>query len=51
MPTNRCIGYYTVEPDEVATIAILVDAMHHCERALPVLFRVGPTPHQRFAAA
>jgi hypothetical protein len=52
-PAEYLAGYYrTVEPDEVATVAFLVDAIRHAEAGRPVLFfGVGPTLHHVFAAA
>ncbi|MFF5287911.1 guanitoxin biosynthesis pre-guanitoxin forming N-methyltransferase GntF [Paractinoplanes globisporus] len=52
-PAEYLAGYYrAVEPDEVATVAFLVDAMRHAEPGRPVLFfGVGPTLHHVFAAA
>jgi len=45
VPAEYLAGYYRgVEPDEVATVAFLVDAMRHAEADQPVLFfGVGPT--------
>ncbi|MEV4388638.1 guanitoxin biosynthesis pre-guanitoxin forming N-methyltransferase GntF [Micromonospora sp. NPDC049580] len=53
IPAEYLAGYYrTVEPDEIATIAFLVEAMRRAERGQPVLFfGVGPTLHHVFAAA
>ncbi|GIF01468.1 guanitoxin biosynthesis pre-guanitoxin forming N-methyltransferase GntF [Paractinoplanes rishiriensis] len=53
VPAEYLTDYYrTVEPDEIATIAFLVDAMHHAERDQPVLyFGTGPTLHHVFACA
>lgn len=53
VPAEYLSGYYrTVEPDETATIAFLVEAMRRAERGQPVLFfGVGPTLHHVFAAA
>ncbi|GIF73817.1 hypothetical protein Asi02nite_33350 [Asanoa siamensis] len=52
-PARYLADYYrTVEPDEIVTIAFLVDALRHAERDQPVLFfGVGPTMHHVFAAA
>ncbi|MEV0129195.1 guanitoxin biosynthesis pre-guanitoxin forming N-methyltransferase GntF [Dactylosporangium sp. NPDC050688] len=52
-PAAYLDGYYrTVEPDEVATIAFLVEALRGAEPDRPVLFfGVGPTLHHVFAAA
>ena len=52
-PARYLADYYrTVEPDELATIAFLVDALRHADRDRPVLFfGVGPTMHHVFAAA
>ncbi|XVV15414.1 guanitoxin biosynthesis pre-guanitoxin forming N-methyltransferase GntF [Actinoplanes sp. CA-131856] len=52
-PAEYLAGYYReVEPDEVATVAFLVDAMRRAEAGRPVLFfGVGPTLHHVFAAA
>ncbi|MFI7542046.1 guanitoxin biosynthesis pre-guanitoxin forming N-methyltransferase GntF [Actinoplanes sp. NPDC049599] len=53
VPAEYLSGYYrTVEPDELATIAFLVDAARHAEPGRPVLFfGVGPTLHHVFAFA
>ena len=53
VPAEYLADYYReVEPDEIATIAFLVDSMRHVERDQPVLFfGVGPTLHHVFAAA
>ncbi|WP_238015282.1 guanitoxin biosynthesis pre-guanitoxin forming N-methyltransferase GntF [Dactylosporangium sp. AC04546] len=53
VPAEYLAGYYsTVEPDEVATIAFLVEALRRAEPGRPVLFfGVGPTLHHVFAAA
>ncbi|GAA1844294.1 guanitoxin biosynthesis pre-guanitoxin forming N-methyltransferase GntF [Asanoa iriomotensis] len=53
VPARYLTDYYSaVEPDEVATIAFIVDALRHAERDRPVLFfGVGPTLHHVFAAA
>ncbi|MET7420168.1 guanitoxin biosynthesis pre-guanitoxin forming N-methyltransferase GntF [Dactylosporangium sp. NPDC005555] len=52
-PAAYLRGYYgSVEPDEVATIAFLVDVLRGAGRDRPVLFfGVGPTLHHVFAAA
>ena len=52
-PAEYLAGYYrAVEPDEVATVAFLVDAMRRAEAGQPMLyFGVGPTLHHVFAAA
>ncbi|WP_433367928.1 guanitoxin biosynthesis pre-guanitoxin forming N-methyltransferase GntF [Actinoplanes sp. CA-142083] len=52
-PAEYLAGYYrAVEPDEVATVAFLVEAMRRAEAGQPVLFfGVGPTLHHVFAAA
>jgi selenocysteine lyase/cysteine desulfurase len=53
VPVDYLTEYYrTVEPDEIATIAFLVDALRHADRDRPVLFfGAGPTLHHVFAAA
>ncbi|MFD1372069.1 guanitoxin biosynthesis pre-guanitoxin forming N-methyltransferase GntF [Actinoplanes sichuanensis] len=53
VPAEYLTDYYrTVEPDEIATIAFLVDAMRHAERDQPILyFGTGPTLHHVFACA
>ncbi|GAA4601206.1 hypothetical protein BJY16_003804 [Actinoplanes octamycinicus] len=53
VPAEYLTDYYrTVEPDEIATIAFLVDAMRHAEPDQPVLyFGTGPTLHHVFACA
>ncbi|WP_328474683.1 NNMT/PNMT/TEMT family class I SAM-dependent methyltransferase [Actinoplanes sp. NBC_00393] len=53
VPAEYLTDYYrTVEPDELATIAFLVDAMQHAERDRPILyFGTGPTLHHVFACA
>lgn len=53
VPAAYLADYYcTVEPDEIATIAFLVDAMHHAPRDQPILyFGTGPTLHHVFACA
>ncbi|MET8089942.1 guanitoxin biosynthesis pre-guanitoxin forming N-methyltransferase GntF [Micromonospora sp. NPDC005220] len=53
VPADYLADYYrTIEPDEIATIAFLVEAMRHADRGQPVLFfGVGPTLHHVFAAA
>ena len=53
VPADYLTDYYrTVEPDEIATIAFLVDALHHAERDRPILyFGTGPTLHPVFACA
>ncbi|MEV6306499.1 guanitoxin biosynthesis pre-guanitoxin forming N-methyltransferase GntF [Actinoplanes sp. NPDC051861] len=53
VPAEYLTDYYrTVEPDEIATIAFLVNAMHHAERDQPILyFGSGPTLHHVFACA
>ncbi|GIF68786.1 hypothetical protein Ais01nite_68210 [Asanoa ishikariensis] len=53
VPGRYLTDYYsTVEPDELATIAFLVDALRHADRDQPILFfGVGPTMHHVFAAA
>ncbi len=53
VPGDYLADYYRdVEPDEVATIAFVVQAMRHAEPDQPVLFfGVGPTLHHVFAAA
>jgi hypothetical protein len=53
IPAEYLSDYYrTVEPDEIATIAFLVDAMHHAEPGQPILFfGTGPTLHHVFACA
>jgi hypothetical protein len=53
VPAEYLDDYYrVVEPDEIATIAFLVDALRHADRGRPVLFfGVGPTLHHVFAAA
>lgn len=53
VPGEYLSEYYPrVQPDEVATIAYLVDALRGADRDRPVLFfGVGPTLHHVFAAA
>lgn len=53
VPAEYLADYYgRVEPDELATIAFLVEAMRRAERDRPVLFfGVGPTLHHVFATA
>ncbi|MEU4690557.1 guanitoxin biosynthesis pre-guanitoxin forming N-methyltransferase GntF [Actinoplanes sp. NPDC023714] len=53
VPAEYLTDYYrTVEPDEIATIAFLVDAMRHAEPGRPILyFGTGPTLHHVFACA
>jgi hypothetical protein len=53
VPAEYLTDYYrTVEPDELATIAFLVDALRHAERDRPILyFGTGPTLHHVFACA
>jgi hypothetical protein len=53
VPAEYLSEYYPrVQPDEVATIAYLVDALRGAARDQPVLFfGVGPTLHHVFAAA
>ncbi|GIJ54253.1 hypothetical protein Vau01_017690 [Virgisporangium aurantiacum] len=53
VPAEYLAGYYrAVEPDEVATIAFLVEAVRGAEPDQPVLFfGVGPTLHHVFAVA
>jgi len=53
VPAEYLNDYYrTVEPDEIATIAFLVDAMQHAEPDRPILyFGTGPTLHHVFACA
>ncbi|BCJ47208.1 hypothetical protein GCM10010168_72030 [Actinoplanes ianthinogenes] len=53
VPAEYLTDYYrSVEPDEIATIAFLVDAMRHAERDQPILyFGTGPTLHHVFACA
>ncbi|WP_232343908.1 guanitoxin biosynthesis pre-guanitoxin forming N-methyltransferase GntF [Actinoplanes awajinensis] len=53
VPGEYLTDYYrTVEPDEIATIAFLVDALRQAERDQPILyFGTGPTLHHVFACA
>ncbi|MFN0281298.1 MAG: guanitoxin biosynthesis pre-guanitoxin forming N-methyltransferase GntF [Kineosporiaceae bacterium] len=53
VPAEYLADYYgEVEPDEVATIAYIVDALREAAPGRPVLFfGVGPTMHHVFAAA
>ncbi|BCY09052.1 guanitoxin biosynthesis pre-guanitoxin forming N-methyltransferase GntF [Actinoplanes sp. L3-i22] len=53
VPAEYLTDYYrSVEPDEIATIAFLVDAMRQAERDQPILyFGTGPTLHHVFACA
>ncbi|MBO3741515.1 guanitoxin biosynthesis pre-guanitoxin forming N-methyltransferase GntF [Actinoplanes flavus] len=53
VPAEYLTDYYrTVEPDEIATIGFLVDAMRHTERDQPILyFGTGPALHHVFACA
>ncbi|MEV4538259.1 guanitoxin biosynthesis pre-guanitoxin forming N-methyltransferase GntF [Asanoa sp. NPDC049518] len=53
VPRRYLADYYrTVEPDELATIAFLVEALRSADRDEPILyFGVGPTLHHVFAAA
>ncbi|MFG1994658.1 guanitoxin biosynthesis pre-guanitoxin forming N-methyltransferase GntF [Actinoplanes sp. NPDC048988] len=53
VPAEYLTDYYrTVEPDEIATIRFLVDAMRHTDPDRPILyFGTGPTLHHVFASA
>jgi hypothetical protein len=53
VPAQYLSDYYrAVEPDEIATIAFLVESLRSAPRDEPVLvFGVGPTLHHVFAAA
>jgi len=53
VPAEYLSDYYrAVEPDEIATIAFLVEAIRHAERDRPILFfGTGPTLHHVFACA
>ncbi|GAA3389451.1 hypothetical protein GCM10020369_39620 [Cryptosporangium minutisporangium] len=53
VPAEYLAGYYRqVEPDEIATIAFLVEAVRRAPQGRPMLFfGVGPTLHHVFAAA
>jgi hypothetical protein len=53
VPSEYLNDYYrTVEPDELATIAFLVEAMRHAQPGQPILYvGTGPALHHVFACA